>query len=270
MKLSEAIKRLVEAGIPNAKHDAMEIFSDLGGIDKARMIFSDVEIKDEIIISAIEDRASRRPLQYIIGKAYFYNEEYEVNENCLIPRQDTEILVDFAVKNLPSGARFLDLCTGSGCVGISALKNTLGTNAVLVDISEAAIELSRRNAERNGVIDRAEFVVTDALMNTVDGEYFAVLSNPPYVKDSVYGELDEEIFHEPKMAFLGGSDGCDFYRSFTARYKDRITAGGFIAYEIGYDQGESLRKIAEENLMTCEIIPDFSGNDRVAVLRKSN
>ena len=212
MKLSEACEILKQAGIDNAHHDAIEIFSEIGGISRTSMLISNVESCDERVIAAIQKRANREPLQYLIGKAYFYNEVYEVNENVLIPRPDTEILVEYATKNIPHGARFIDLCTGSGCVGISTLKNTMETTALLVDISEAALNVAGRNTELNGVAERAELIQSDVMKSIVDGEFFAVLSNPPYVKNSVYNELDKEIFCEPSIAFLGGDDGCDFYR----------------------------------------------------------
>lgn len=268
MKLSEACSILREAGIESAKYDASEIFSELGGVSRSEMLLSDIETEDARVIRAIGRRADREPLQYIIGKAYFYNEVYEVNENVLIPRSDTEILVEYAVKNIPEGKRFLDLCTGSGCVGISTLKHTRATSAVLVDVSDSALEVAKRNAVLNGVSDRAEVLLADVMSETMDGYFYAVLSNPPYIKSSVYSELEAEIFHEPKIAFLGGEDGCDFYRELTKKYKDRIAYDGFIAYEIGYDQADALSEIAEREGLFCKIIKDYSGNDRVAVLSK--
>ena len=268
MKLSEAVAALKASGIESAKHDAMEIFSEIGGVSRGEMMIHDVDSPSEAVKSAVLRRASREPLQYIIGKCYFYNEEYEVNESVLIPRSDTEILVEYACRNIPEGKRFLDLCTGSGCVGISTLKNTVTTTAVLVDISEAALRVASANAIRNGVSERAELIRADVLGDAVGGKIFAVLSNPPYVKDAVYETLEKEIFHEPKIAFVGGEDGCDFYRAITKKYKDKIEDGGFIAYEIGYDQRDALAMIGEENGMDCRIIKDYSGNDRVAVLSK--
>lgn len=267
MKLSEAQRILADAGIESARHDAAEIFELIGGHKKSEMLFSDIETDDERVISAIMRRAERKPLQYLTGREFFYNEVYEVNESVLIPRPDTEILVEYACANIPEGARFADLCTGSGCVGISTLKNTVGTSAVLADISLDALSVAKRNALANGVLERAELVQLDVLCESLEGELFAVLSNPPYVKDAVYKTLEKEIFHEPSIAFLGGEDGCDFYREITRKYKNKISEAGFIAYEIGYDQGESLEKIAEREGMSCEIIKDYSGNDRVAVLK---
>ena len=162
---------------------------------------------------------------------------------------------------------FLDLCAGSGCIGISTLKNTRDTTAVLADLSERAIAVARENAEANGVFERCGFKILDARREAVEGELFAVLSNPPYVTDSAYLTLDKNIYFEPKMAFVGGADGGDFYRDITPLYKSRIKKGGFIAYEIGYDQEQLLRTVAAENGMAVEILHDLSGNARVAVLK---
>lgn len=267
MKLSEAVKILADAGIDSPRHDAREIFSHFGEISVLQMAVGDAECSSPEAERAIMERAKRTPLQYILGKCFFYKEEYFVDGNCLIPRSDTEILVDYAVKNIPDGENFIDLCTGSGCVGISVLKNTVGTVGNLVDISSGALSVARRNAEHNGVADRAQIFALDVMAEVVRGEFYAVLSNPPYVADSVYLQLQSEIFREPKIAFVGGADGGDFYRHLTPIYKEKLKTGGFIAYEIGYDQADMLRGIAEACGMTCEIIKDLSGNDRVAVLR---
>ena len=267
MTLKEAIKALSDAGIESAGYDAREIFSIIGGLPRSALVLSDAECEGEAVIDAIRRRASREPLQYIIGEVDFYRESYFVSPACLIPRADTEILVDYAVKNLPRGVRFADICTGSGCVAISVAKNTQETKAVAVDISADALAIARKNAERNQVSDRIEFVMADA-KSFVAEPIFALLSNPPYVSDSAYLELEGEIFHEPKIAFVGGSDGGDFYRALTKIYKDVIAEDGFIAYEIGYDQAKMLSEIARESNMSCEIIKDLSGNDRVAVLRR--
>lgn len=266
MTLSEAIKILSDAGVDSAAYDARELFK----LYCPEPVMMNTSCDDRRLILAVERRAKREPLQYIIGSVGFYREEYRVTPDCLIPRADTETLVDYAVKNLPEGAHFIDLCTGSGCVAISTLKNTKSTTALAVDISSAALAIARENAERNGVSGRIDFLLADVLCEAACGEVFAVLSNPPYVSDSAYEALEGEIFHEPKIAFVGGGDGGDFYRALTPIYKDKIHKNGFIAYEIGYDQAEMIKSIAKENGMSCEIIKDLSGNDRVAVLKIRN
>ena len=268
MKLSEATRILLSAGVPSARYDAKQIFEHIGGCTQLEMTLGDVETDKPEVIDAVTRRAQREPLQYLIGKVYFYNEEYEVNEGCLIPRSDTEILVEYAVKNLPCGVRFLDLCTGSGCVGISVLKNTDSTTAVLADISERALKICNLNAERNGISkERYTAVCKNVLESKIDGEVFAVLSNPPYIPEGEYLALEREIFYEPRGAFVADRDGLEFYERLTPMYRESLSPGGFIAYEIGASQAEALVKIAEQNGMSCEIIRDLSGHDRVAVLK---
>ena len=270
MTLSEAISRLSSSGIGDARELCRIAFREIGGFRDFELLSGSVSCDSKELLSAVDRLSRGEPIDYILGYRDFYRERYKVTPDVLIPRNDTELLVDFAVSNIKRGERFLDLCTGSGCIGISTLKNTEGTTAVLADISEGAIRVAKENALSNGVADRCEFMVLDARREAVEGEIFAVLSNPPYVTDSAYSGLDKNIYYEPRSAFVGGTgiDGADFYRDITPLYRDRIKAGGFIAYEIGYDQGEIIKEIARENGMTAEVLIDLSGNARVAVLRK--
>lgn len=267
MKLSEAIQILKNAGVESPAHDAKEIFSRLGDISKSLLISKDTSTDSKAVISAIERRKNREPLQYIIGDVGFYRETYKVSPDCLIPRQDTEILVDYAVKNIPSGAHFLDLCTGSGCVAISTLKNTQATTATATDISKGALKIAKENAELNGVSERLRLLLANALDTPLEINPFAILSNPPYVTASAYRELEKEIYFEPEIAFVGGEDGLVFYRKIIEHYIDKIDKNGFFAFEIGFDQGNALSSLSESFGLKCEILKDLSGLDRVAVLR---
>ena len=268
MTLYETVKELKRAGISNPLYEARELMKHFGGYAPHEVMWPSVECSTPEFLSAVEARVNRTPLQYIIGEVGFYREKYKVSPDCLIPRADTENLVEYAVNNLPEGARFLDLCTGSGCIAISTLVSTKNTTAVAADISSGALKLAEENGKINGVSDRLTLIECDLLENKIEGEFFAILSNPPYVCNSVYEELEAEIAFEPKNAFVGGVDGGDFYRKFTPMYRDSLLEGGFIAYEIGYDQAELLCSIALECGMSCEIIKDLSGNDRVAILKK--
>ena len=268
MTLYEVVRKLSVAGIDNPVGDARELMKHFGGYKPHEVLSPSVECSTPEFLSAVEARANRTPLQSLIGEVWFYHEKYKVTPDCLIPRSDTEELVDYAVKNMPCGARILDLCTVSGCVAISTLCATKDTTAVAADISGAALKIAEENGKINGVSDRLTLLECDLLKEKIEGEFFAILSNPPYVCDSVYEEQEAEIAFEPKNAFVGGIDGGDFYRAFTPMYRDSLCEGGFIAYEIGYDQAELIRSIAKENGMSCEIIKDLSGNDRVAVLKK--
>ena len=266
MRLSSAVAKLTEAGIDEARLEARILFSKIGKINECELLF-DPECDSAELAAAIERRCQRIPLAYILGEVDFYRESYRVSPDCLIPRPETELLVDYAVNHLPCGARFADICTGSGCIAVSTLKNTKDTTAVALDLSEAALKVARENAERCSVSDRIDFINGDALLG-IEGEFFAILSNPPYVSEAAYAELEAEIYEEPKMAFVGGRDGGDFYRKMVPLYKENLQSGGFLAFEIGYDQGELLRELGATYGMSAEIIKDYSGLDRIAVLKK--
>ena len=267
MTLGEAIKTLKDAGIDSPDYDARELFRAFSGLNTAFYTATSSSDSDELI-SAVKRRANREPLQYIVGSVGFYREEYKVTPDCLIPRSDTEILVDYAIKYIKDGEVFADLCSGSGCIGISTLKNTRNTRCDSYDISDGALALTIENAEFNGVLDRITVTKKDLLREEIEGEYFAILSNPPYIPRSVYEELEKEIFSEPEIAFVGGDDGLIFYERLIPVCINKIKNGGFLAFEIGYDQGESLRALAQEHGCSFELIKDYSGNDRVVVLRK--
>ena len=267
MTLKEAIDLLRESGVDSPEYDARELFRAFAGLSTP-ILTQGTSSDSEELISAVNRRSKREPLQYILGSVGFYREEYRVTPDCLIPRSDTEILVDYAVKHIPEGESFADLCSGSGCVGISTLKNTKNTHCDSYDISDGAIALTKENARSNGVEDRLTVLKRDLLTEDIDGEYYAILSNPPYIPREVYEGLEREIFQEPMIAFVGGDDGLIFYERLTPVCIKRLKAGGFLAYEIGYDQREALEDIARRNGCSCEIIKDYSGNDRVVVLRK--
>lgn len=268
MKLSEATNILKEAGIDNPRHDARVLFMHFCGMQFSDLLSADVSSDNKELISAIERRKNREPLQYITGTVGFYREEYNVNNSCLVPREGTEILVDYAVKNIPEGKRFLDLCTGSGCVAISTLANTKDTRATAVDVSSAALSTAKKNAEKNGVADRIVFIEADALTYKENDGYFAILSNPPYVTEDEYKTLAPEIFFEPKIALTANDQGLEFYKNIISNYKDSLVEDGFFAFEIGSSQAEELIRISRLHALDCEIIKDYSQKNRVAVIRR--
>ena len=268
MKYLDCVRLFTESGIDNPRHDAAMLFEHFCKIKRAELLTRNFDSESTELKDAVERRCKREPLQYIIGEVDFYRERYTVTPDCLIPRSDTEVLVELATKKLPRGARFLDLCTGSGCVAVSTLKNSDSTTAVATDISESALKIAKKNAEKNGVIDRIEFLQNDALREAVLGDFFAILSNPPYVTEEAYNNLAPEIYFEPREALVAENGGLIFYERILELYKDKIHTDGFFAFEIGYDQGEALISLGKKFGFFTEIIKDYSGNDRVAYLKR--
>ena len=272
MRLTEAAARLRAAGIENEIYEARLLFSHFGGLSPSMLYGRDAEAEDARIEPYLLRRERHEPMAYILGEQGFYRESYLVSPETLIPREDTEILVDDAVRRLPKGARFADLCTGSGCSALSVLNNTEGTTAVAVDLSEGALKVARKNAERLGLSDRARFaradVLSDALSEALssDAPFDAILCNPPYIPREVYETLAPEIFFEPESAFVGEEEGMIFYRVLISALRPMLKAGGFLSFEIGYDQAERMRALAQESGYDAEILKDLSGNSRVALL----
>lgn len=240
------------AGIPNA---AME----------ARLLLERFSGKE--LEGALARRLSHYPLQYILGEWGFFKESYEVSEHCLVPRPDTECLVEEALKRLPEGARFIDLCTGSGCVAISTLASRPDTTAVAVDLFPETLALAARNACRNGVENRVKFELLDVLQPPPAWERAdAILSNPPYIRREVMTELEDEVKHEPFAALCGGEDGMDFYRAIVGNWSALLKKGGFFLFEIGFDQREEIMTLAAAHGRKAEVFKDYGGNDRVAYI----
>ena len=229
------------------------------------------EIINDELECALQKREKHFPLQYIIGQWDFYRQTYIVDENCLIPRSDTEILVEKAIELLPNDSHFLDLCTGSGCIAISTLAEREDTSAVMVDKYPKTLELACKNATLNGVEKRVEAKLFDVLLeeNSLSGfEFDAILSNPPYIRPEVIEELTLEVKHEPYVALYGGEDGLIFYNKIIKDYSKFLKKDGFMIFEIGFDQANDLKRISGENGFSCEIFKDYGGNDRVALLKK--
>lgn len=222
------------------------------------------------------DGAERRladgePFAYILGEWYFMNETYEVSPAVLIPRPDTEHLTEAAVKALPKGGELLDLCTGSGCVGISALCARPDCTALLCDLSEAALDVASRNAVRNGVSSRASLRRLDVLspeLTSLGRRFPVVTANPPYIRTDVIPTL-ETVRREPHMALDGGADGLVFYRALLSAFDALVGDGGAMLLEIGYDQGDALRSLAAAHGLSIAVARDYGGNDRVVTLRRA-
>ncbi len=266
MTFRELRNTLRDGGIADADFEAGLLFRKYAGVSAATLPLNPV-CESRELQKAIERRLAHEPIQYIIGECEFYREKYFLTSDCLIPRADTEIIVEYAIRNLPRGAYFADLCTGSGCIAISVLASRPDCRAIACDISAGAVETARKNAERNGVAERIEIVELDVLTSLIYGELDAVISNPPYIRSDVIPTLSREVLREPIRALDGGDDGMIFYRKIVESYKDRIKKNGFLLFETGYDQRDEITDIANKNALSCECLSDYAGNHRGAVLR---
>lgn len=271
MTLREAIASLSAAGVPDPKNDAILLFTHVSGRSRASVMFSlDDDISGEPyfndFLTALNRRREREPLQYIIGKWSFYGDEYKVSPACLIPRPDTETVVDEALALLPPHARVADLCCGSGCIGIALLRNS-DAFCDSVDISPDAIEIARENATSLGVSHRIRFIVGDVFDDTLlKGKYDLITSNPPYIRRGCASGLEPELTFEPAIALFGGDDGMDFYRAIVKNFKSRLTPDGAFVFEIGYDQASEIALVAQENKMSTRIVCDLEDRPRAAIL----
>ena len=215
------------------------------------------------------ERIKGRPLQYIFGKWEFYGYEFFVGEGVLIPRPETELLVDIAVKNLNRDSIMLDLCSGTGCIPVACTKET-GCKAYAVELYDKAFSYLEKNIARNNA--RVTAVRGDALDNShFEGvEFDAIFSNPPYLTGEEMENLQREVRHEPETALYGGEDGLDFYRQLFSLWKPRLKNGGIFAVEVGDRQGEQVKKLMEQAGFTAEIIPDLQGIGRVVYGKKQD
>lgn len=212
-------------------------------------------------------RGKRIPLQHITGEQEFMGLTFQVNEHVLIPRQDTEILVEEAMKKAKKGSRVLDMCTGSGCILISLLKLVPGLSGVGADISGEALKVAKRNAEVLSA--EADFVESD-LFSEVNGRFDLIVSNPPYIPTKVVEGLMEEVReHEPWNALDGMEDGLHFYRRITEECGAYLNPGGWLLFEIGYDQAEAVMELLKKaGFLDVCYKKDLAGLDRVVVGRK--
>ncbi|MBO6020003.1 MAG: peptide chain release factor N(5)-glutamine methyltransferase [Clostridia bacterium] len=269
MTLSDVRRRLTDAGIGDADAEARLLFSHVSGLPAHRLIGGDPVCDDPRLNELLQKRLARVPLAYLLGETAFFRETYRVTPDVLIPRPDTERLVEEAIARVPRGARIADLCCGSGCIGISTLASRPDLTCDAIDLSPAAVALTRENAKRNGVSSRLSATCADlfALPAEISG-YGAILSNPPYIARAVIPTLSPEVRSEPRAALDGGEDGLAFYREIARRLPSLLIPGGIALLEIGYDQADAVARIFSDEGFSATILPDYAGNPRVAVLSR--
>ena len=259
-------KCLTDAGVPDAALDAWYLLQMVCKIERSYYyvhgeedITQDAQKEYEI---AVQKRAEHIPLQYIIGEQEFMGLRFKVNSNVLIPRQDTETLVEQVLKIVKPGMKVLDLCTGSGCVLISVLKNAPELTGMGSDISKTALLVAKENAKLHEV--DAEWVRSD-LFDNITETFDVIMANPPYIPTGEILSLMPEVRDfEPENALDGGADGLDFYRKIAGQVKDYLNPGGYVYMETGYDQGEAVSELMRNAGFTeVEVIKDLARNDRV-------
>jgi len=265
--LEAIVEKLSLAGIEEARSDAMLILEYIAGITRNDLfVHGDDSVPEDIydkVINAALERSQHIPVQHITGYQSFMGLEIAVNEHVLIPRFDTEVLVEEILKLGMSGISILDMCTGSGCILLSLLKYMHDCKGTGADISEKALEVAVSNGKRLGI--EAEFIHSDLFAELKDKKYDLIVSNPPYIRSDVIPALMEEVReHEPILALDGLEDGLTFYRAITDEGRKHLNRGGCLFFEIGYDQGDDVCAIMQEaGYKDVQKYKDLAGLDRV-------
>ncbi len=259
-------EQLNSAKIEDAELDAWYLLEFVTGISRTQYFLeSEKELsfeEEQTYQKYLNLRMMHIPLQHITGVQMFMGLEFDVNEHVLIPRQDTEVLVESVQEVLRPDMHILDMCTGSGCILLSLLHGTKGVTGVGVDLSEAALHVAEKNAHKLG--QTATFLQSD-LFENVEGTYDIIVSNPPYIRTEVIESLQEEVrMHDPRMALDGKEDGLYFYRKIVDQSRKYLKASGRVYFEIGHDQGEDVKKLMEDaGFHDVTVKKDLAGLDRV-------
>ncbi len=254
--------------------EATELLIYATGIDRRQLLFKgDKELsfrQRHILSSCLKKRKRGIPLQYIIGEWEFFSSTFKVGKGVLIPRPETEMLVELAIDEMYIADRWevFDLCAGSGAIGISVKKSCPEARVTLVEKSKKAFKYLKENARLNNV--DVNLVLEDVRSFRPENKADIIISNPPYISKKDMKSLQKEVRYEPAMALAGGKDGLDFYRLICGRASALLKTGGMLFFEIGYDEAADVTKIMEESGFTgIEVAKDFSGLDRVVSGRKA-
>ncbi len=258
----------------NAAFELESLILAASGMKKAELLLKrSNHMSDEIFSTLdgfVQRRINREPLQYILGEWEFFGLRMFCGDGCLIPRPETELLADIAIKTIPRNGKILDLCTGSGCICVAILNNRPDVTAVAVDISDKALGYAKKNAAYHNIsAERLQFVQAD-IYDYVPNDFFDfIVSNPPYIKSADIETLQPEVRHEPLIALDGGYDGLDFYKLIAKYYaKKYLNRGGCCAVEVGYDISEEVAAIFRSQKFDSSIIRDSFEVDRVCVSKK--
>jgi release factor glutamine methyltransferase len=275
--LKESSRILEAAGVPEARREAGSMLSFVLGKDRTFLISHAEDPVDDDSLDQlrefVERRAAGEPLQYITGVQDFYGREFRVTPDVLIPRPETELLVEAAIgvtKN--ENAVICDVGTGSGCIAITLLCELPDARAVALDKSAAALEIAKLNAAKQSVTDRVEFVVSDCFetLNSNEHQFDLIVSNPPYVSASALAGLQREVRdHEPLVALSPGPDGLSVIRRLLSEAPAFLKPHGHLLMEIGFDQGEAVYNLVDNSVWSfLEVRPDLQSIPRIVVLKK--
>lgn len=274
--LSKSIQYLKKYNVENARLDAEYIFAHVLGVKRASLILNfDMEISEEnknLIRKYIVRRGKyREPLQYILKEWEFYGRTFKVAEGVLIPRPDTEILAEQCIILMKDfeNPKILDIGTGSGAISITLAKELPNSEVLGLDISDEALKIAVENRELNGA-SNLKFLKSDVFQHVKEKNYDLIVSNPPYIPVEEYNELMPEVKqYEPRMALTDGGDGYYFYRKISEESMEYLKNGGYLAFEVGYNQGETVSQLMEKNGFRIEgRIADYAGIERVIIGRK--
>ena len=274
--LSKSIQYLKKYNVENARLDAEYIFAHVLGVKRASLILNfDMEISEEnknLIRKYIVRRGKyREPLQYILKEWEFYGRSFKVAEGVLIPRPDTEILAEQCIILMKDfeNPKILDIGTGSGAISVTLAKELPNSEVLGLDISDEALKIAVENRELNGA-SNLKFLKSDVFQHVKEKNYDLIVSNPPYIPVKEYNELMPEVKqYEPRMALTDGGDGYYFYRKISEESMKYLKNGGYLAFEVGYNQGETVSQLMEKNGFRIEgRIADYAGIERVIIGRK--
>jgi release factor glutamine methyltransferase len=270
--LKEATQILENARVPEARREAASLLSFVIGKDRTFLIaHSEDEVNNvDQFRELLERRAAGEPAQYITGTQDFFGREFRVTPDVLIPRPETELLVEAALEVTKTATLICDVGTGSGCIAVTLLCELDHARAVALDKSPAALEVAKFNAQQLGVADRATFLVSDCFDSLDQREFDLIVSNPPYVSATVLGGLQREVRdHEPLIALSPGPDGLSIIRRLIQESPQFLKQNGHLIMEIGFDQGESVQNLVDTNVWELlEVRPDLQCIPRIVLLQK--
>lgn len=279
--LNRAVEHLVQNGVPNARRNAeWMLCHTLGWSTLDLYVQSGVRVGEDRLAAywqRVERRARREPLQYILGSTEFMSLPFDVRAGVFVPRPDTEILVERAdalLRALPLDRSLsaLDLCCGSGIIGVALACRIGNLDVTSVDVSPEAVELTRHNARKNEIAERVAVLEADVLayLDRPGRVFTAIVCNPPYIETGQLAILPREVReHEPMLALDGGRDGLDFYRAVMPRLGARLAPGGFVMFEIGDTQGAAVSTLLRDaGFAEVEVAPDLSGRDRIVTAHR--